>query len=82
MPSANCPAWPTEIRLNPAQDVLTVAFDDGARFELARRISAGGIAQRRSARPWRAQDHRRCGKEDVKISGAGAGGQLCRAHRL
>lgn len=27
--------WPTEIRLNPAKDVLTVAFDDGERFDLA-----------------------------------------------
>ena len=26
--------WPTEIRLNPEQNMLTVAFDDGARFEL------------------------------------------------
>jgi DUF971 family protein len=36
MPSANPPsnAWPSEIRLNPAHDVLTVAFDDGSRFEL------------------------------------------------
>src|SRR3954467_11408829 len=31
-PSSN--PWPSEIRLNPARDVLTVAFDDGARFEL------------------------------------------------
>ncbi len=37
MASANPPsnAWPSEIRLNPAQDVLTVVFDDGSRFELA-----------------------------------------------
>jgi DUF971 family protein len=36
MPSANPPinAWPSEIRLNPAHDVLTVSFDDGSRFEL------------------------------------------------
>jgi DUF971 family protein len=36
-PPANPPPanpWPTEIRLNPAHDVLTVAFDDGAKFEL------------------------------------------------
>ena len=26
--------WPSEIRLNPARDLLTVAFEDGARFEL------------------------------------------------
>ena len=37
MASANPPsnAWPSEIRLNSAHDVLTVAFDDGSRFELA-----------------------------------------------
>jgi DUF971 family protein len=27
--------WPVEIRLNPAGDLLTVAFEDGSRFELA-----------------------------------------------
>ena len=27
-------SWPTEIRLNPAKDVLTIAFDDGAHFDL------------------------------------------------
>src|SRR3982751_434744 len=26
--------WPSELRLNPARDVLTVAFEDGSRFEL------------------------------------------------
>jgi DUF971 family protein len=26
--------WPSELRLNPARDILTVAFEDGARFEL------------------------------------------------
>jgi DUF971 family protein len=33
MPSNNSP-WPTELRLNSERDVLTVGFDDGARFEL------------------------------------------------
>jgi DUF971 family protein len=28
-------AWPTELRLNPAKDTLTVNFDDGERFHLA-----------------------------------------------
>jgi DUF971 family protein len=27
-------AWPTELRLNPARDVLTISYDDGARFPL------------------------------------------------
>jgi len=35
MPSANASPWPSEIRLNPARDVLTVAFEDGVRFALA-----------------------------------------------
>src|SRR3978361_1377 len=26
--------WPSEIRLNPARDMLTIAFEDGSRFEL------------------------------------------------
>jgi len=26
--------WPTEVRLNPAKDVLTVAFGDGATYHL------------------------------------------------
>ena len=26
--------WPSEIRLNPARDVLRVVFDDGAAFDL------------------------------------------------
>ncbi len=28
------PPWPTELRLNPERGLLTVSFDDGARFEL------------------------------------------------
>ena len=32
MPSAK--PWPSEIRLNPARDVLAVAFDSGERFAL------------------------------------------------
>ena len=27
--------WPTELRLNPAKDVLSVHFDNGERYELA-----------------------------------------------
>ena len=34
MPSDNTAPWPSEIRLNPARDVLTIAFEDGSRFEL------------------------------------------------
>jgi len=35
MPSDSPNPWPSEIRLNPARDTLTVAFDNGQRFELA-----------------------------------------------
>ena len=36
MPAADTSSnpWPSELRLNPARDVLTVAFEDGSRFEL------------------------------------------------
>ena len=34
MPSDKNNPWPSEIRLNPDRDVLTVAFDDGSRFTL------------------------------------------------
>src|SRR5215469_8643433 len=36
MPSADPSSnpWPTEIRLNPARDLLTIAFDNGERFAL------------------------------------------------
>jgi DUF971 family protein len=33
-PASTAP-WPTEIRLSPDKRVLTVTFDDGARYELA-----------------------------------------------
>jgi DUF971 family protein len=61
--------WPTELRLNPERDRLTVAFDNGARFELAAeylRVESpsaevrghGGTAKTIVT-----------GKEDVKING-------------
>jgi DUF971 family protein len=33
--AADSSPWPTELRLNAGHDRLTVAFDNGARFELA-----------------------------------------------
>jgi DUF971 family protein len=27
-------SWPTELRLNPGRDILSIAFEDGARFAL------------------------------------------------
>lgn len=33
-PSFETTAWPTEIKLNKAERVLDIAFDDGARFSL------------------------------------------------
>ena len=61
--------WPSEIRLNPARDLLTVAFDDGSRFELraeylrvespSAEVRGHGGGPKTILR----------GKQDVKISG-------------
>jgi DUF971 family protein len=70
MPSANPPGanpWPSEIRLNPARDVLTVAFDDGARFELRAellRVESPSAEVRNHGGPKTIV----LGKEDVKIA--------------
>jgi len=70
MPSAN-PAsnpWPSEIRLNPARDVLTVAFDNGARFGLRAeylRVESPSAEVRNHGGPKTIL----MGKEQVKISG-------------
>ena len=68
MPPDNLP-WPSEIRLNPARDVLTVAFDNGSRFELraeylrvespSAEVRGHGGGPKTILR----------GKQDVKISG-------------
>jgi DUF971 family protein len=34
-PTTSGSPWPTELRLNPAKDVLTVSFDNGESFALA-----------------------------------------------
>ena len=69
MPSDNNSPWPSEIRLNPGRDVLTVAFDDGNRFELraeylrvespSAEVRGHGGGPKTILR----------GKQDVKISG-------------
>ena len=71
MPSADPVSnpWPSEIRLNPARDVLTVAFEDGSRFELraedlrvespSAEVRGHGGGPKTILR----------GKQDVKISG-------------
>ena len=71
MPSGNPSEtpWPSEIRLNPARDLLTVAFDDGSRFELraeylrvespSAEVRGHGGGPKTILR----------GKQDVKISG-------------
>jgi DUF971 family protein len=70
MPSDN-PAsnpWPSEIRLNPERDVLTVAFDDGGRFELRAeylRVESPSAEVRNHGGPKNIV----LGKQDVKISG-------------
>ena len=72
MPSASSPSsnpWPSEIRLNPAHDVLTVAFDNGDRFELRaeylRVESPSAEVRGHGAGPKTIVK----GKENVKISG-------------
>src|SRR5437762_14245132 len=61
--------WPTELRLNPAHDTLTVAFDSGERFELAaeylRVESPSAEVRGHGAGPKPIVK----GKADVKISG-------------
>jgi DUF971 family protein len=61
--------WPTELRLNPAHDTLTVAFDTGARFELAaeylRVESPSAEVRGHGAGPKTIVT----GKQDVKING-------------
>jgi DUF971 family protein len=60
--------WPSEIRLNPARDVLTVAFDDGAKFELRAeylRVESPSAEIRNHGGPKTILT----GKEDVKIDG-------------
>lgn len=67
MPSAN--PWPSEIRLNPARDLLTVAFEDGSRFELAAeylRVESPSAEVRGHGGGPRTIVK---GKQDVKISG-------------
>ena len=60
--------WPSEIRLNPARDILTVAFDDGSRFELRAeflRVESPSAEVRGHGGPKTIVK----GKQDVKISG-------------
>ena len=64
----NTNPWPSEIRLNPGRDVLSVAFDDGSRFELRaeylRVESPSAEVQGHSPK----QKKIVTGKEDVKIA--------------
>ena len=67
MPSDN--PWPSEIRLNPARDALSIAFDNGDRFELRaeylRVESPSAEVRGHGAGPKTIVK----GKQDVKISG-------------
>ena len=62
-------AWPTEVRLNPERDLLTVAFDDGTqvglRAEYLRVESPSAEVRGHGGGPKQIL----LGKEDVKISG-------------
>jgi DUF971 family protein len=60
--------WPSEIRLNPARDVLSVTFDDGSHFELRAeflRVESPSAEVRGHGGPKTIVK----GKQDVKISG-------------
>jgi DUF971 family protein len=60
--------WPSEIRLNPAHDTLSVAFEDGSRFELRAeflRVESPSAEVRGHGGPKTIVQ----GKQDVKISG-------------
>lgn len=66
---ANSEPWPTELRLNPAHDLLTVVFDSGERFELRaeylRVESPSAEVRGHGGGPKTIVK----GKEDVKING-------------
>ena len=61
--------WPTEIRLNPGRDILSVAFDNDERFELRaeylRVESPSAEVRGHGGGPRQIV----LGKQDVKISG-------------
>jgi DUF971 family protein len=59
--------WPTEMRLNPARDARTIAFDDGRHFCLAAeylRVESPSAEVRGHGGPKQILS----GKEDVKIT--------------
>ncbi len=67
--AANNEPWPVELRLNPDRDRVTVAFEDGVRFELAaeylRVESPSAEVRGHGAGPKTIVK----GKENVKING-------------
>ena len=68
MPSAKLSSWPSEIRLNPARDILTVVFDSGEHFGLRAeylRVESPSAEVRNHGGPKTIL----MGKEQVKISG-------------
>jgi DUF971 family protein len=70
MPSASPPSnpWPSEVRLNPARDVLSIAFDNGERFGLRAeylRVESPSAEVRNHGGPKTIV----MGKEQVKIAG-------------
>jgi DUF971 family protein len=68
MPSVELQPWPSEIRLNPERDVLTVAFENGERFGLRAeylRVESPSAEVRNHGGPKTIVT----GKEQVKIAG-------------
>jgi DUF971 family protein len=65
--SASPTPWPTELRLNPARDLLTVTFDTGEHFGLAAeylRVESPSAEVRGHGR---GQKQIVIGKDDIKI---------------
>ena len=61
-------SWPVELRVNPARDVLAVAFDDGQRYALSAeylRVESPSAEVRNHGGPKTIV----MGKEQVKIAG-------------
>jgi DUF971 family protein len=70
MPSANRPSnpWPSEVRLNPDRNLLSIAFDNGERFGLRAeylRVESPSAEVRNHGGPKTIV----MGKEQVKIAG-------------
>ena len=66
-PNNSSASWPTELRVSPARDILTVSFDSGEHFELGAeylRVESPSAEVRGHGR---GQKQIVIGKDDIKI---------------